>query len=155
MHPTSRPGYVTCEECEEQVHLSKLFDHMLVKHVREPFLRDIQLAEEGRDVEGIEAFDETDAVNSVMKHYKEYLNKIVFNLKEEHDIEAQLDYTPELWLKKQREAQKQKQKPSKEEGSSLALSTAEPENEANQNKENQTSVEDSQVTDAVTNDSTP
>jgi len=157
MHPTSRPGYVTCEECEEQVHLSKLFDHMLVKHVREPFLRDIQLAEEGRDVEGIEAFDETDAVNSVMKHYKDYLNKIVFNLKEEHDIEDQLDYTPELWLKKQKEAQKQKQKPSEEEGSSLALSKAEPENGANQNKDNhETSIEDCQITDdAVINDSTP
>ena len=147
--PTSRPGDVTCDECSDQVHVTKLFHHMMVKHVKEPFLRDIQLAEEGREVEGIGAFDEADAVKSVMDHYSTQLKNILSYLEEEHGIANQLGVDkPELWLEKQRQTQKRK---SQDNGPSSSNIATVPENGDNQNKENQSLVENSQVPEEVEN----
>ena len=143
--PTSRPGDVTCDECSERVHVTNLFQHMTVKHVKEPFLRDIQFVEGGGVVDGIEAFDETDAIKSVTDHYSNRFNDMLSYLQEDHGIANQLGMDRmaalEMWLEEQRGSHNRKSKPSTDQFSSIPKNTAAVPENVDKNRENLTSVE--------------
>ena len=102
--PTSRPGEVTCEECSARVHVTELLSHVVKKHVKQPFLRDLRRAEEGRVVEGIAEFDLTTPSQSVIDHYRVSCNAKLRDLREAHGIcgDHRDVFQPDKWQEKGR-----------------------------------------------------